>query len=148
MALQTKLLALNALVEAAHAGIHGKGFAVVAEEVRSLALRNEEAARAVRGIIDSSITEIEECHRMTERTSEALHTTDRRIAAVHRSMGDIVRQNERGMSESQQVMGLTRQVEASIDGNAKLVDQLSNASTALRGQGETLRRSVQMFALT
>ncbi len=147
VALQTKLLALNALVEAAHAGPHGKGFAVVAQEVRSLALRNEEAARAIRDIINSSITEIEECHRMTERTSDAVHTTDQRIEAVHRSMGDIVRQTERGMLESQQVMGLTRQVEASIGGNAQLVDQLSNASAALRSQGETLRRSMQMFVL-
>jgi methyl-accepting chemotaxis protein len=147
VALQTKLLALNALVEAAHAGPHGKGFAVVAQEVRSLALRNEEAARAIRDIIGSSITEIEECHRMTERTSDAVHTTDQRIEAVHRSMGDIVRQTERGMLESQQVMVLTRQVEASIGGNAQLVDQLSNASAALRSQGETLRRSMQKFVL-
>jgi len=147
VALQTKLLALNALVEAERAGPPGIGFAAVAQEVRSLSLRNEEAARALRAVINTSISEIEECHRMTERTSDAVHTTDQRIEAVHRSMGDIVRKTERGMIESHQVMGLTRQVEASIGGNALLVDQLSNASAALRNQGEALRRSVQMFVL-
>ncbi|EHR69735.1 methyl-accepting chemotaxis protein [Burkholderiales bacterium JOSHI_001] len=147
VAYQTKLLSLNASVEAARAGPAGKGFAVVAQEVRALAQRSEDAARTIHQIISSSISEIEEGGLMTDRASEAVGRTDELIQTVNRIMADIVRLTRDGMTQSQEVLGITRQVEESVGGNARLVDQLSQASGALRTQGDNLKRSVQHFVL-
>ncbi len=42
IAMQTKIISINASIESAHAGHYGDGFAVVAQEIRSLANKSEE----------------------------------------------------------------------------------------------------------
>ncbi len=53
LARQSKLLALNAAMEAARAGVHGQGFAVVASEVRRLAAMSTDAADQTESIVKS-----------------------------------------------------------------------------------------------
>ncbi len=53
MARKTRLLALNATLQATHAGEHGRAFRAVAEEVKALAERSSGAAKEIGDLVES-----------------------------------------------------------------------------------------------
>ncbi len=147
LAHQTRMLALNASVEAARAGEAGRGFAVVASEVRTLAQRSAEAATQVAGIIEASTAEIVDGHALSGRASEMVTLTEERITAINERMNRIVEVLRASTSEAEEVLDLAREVGTATDGNVQLMNQLTDASVALRGQGDTLEAAMAQFKL-
>jgi len=79
---QTKILSLNAAVEAATAGEAGKGFAVVAAEVRNLASKSSEAAEKIKKLVTYAI---EKAHEGKGISSEMIEGYDSLIGKINQT---------------------------------------------------------------
>lgn len=81
IAQQTDLLAMNAAIEAAHAGDSGKGFSVVADEIRKLAESSSLQVQSITGVLNNFKQLIEKVTRTSadsrEQFESILHLTDR-----------------------------------------------------------------------
>lgn len=121
---RTSILAINASIEAAHAGAAGRGFAIVAGQVRSLSAESQKNSQA----IDQAIAETRKAIDETSGAAGAATGYFREVAAEIKKLAETF---ETFLAEMQ----------ALAEGSAKLLGSVERVAGLNEGTGAALRSS-------
>lgn len=145
IAFQTNLLALNAAVEAARAGEQGRGFAVVAGEVRTLAGKSAEAAKEIRSLIETSVSQVAHSEGLVAKSEQEFSSILEMILQMDRFISDIAKANNEQTKSIEEINEAVEDMDGVTQQNAALVEETAHAADMLKGEAEEMRSQVTYF---
>ena len=140
---QSKMLALNASIEAAKAGEAGKGFAVVANQIGNLAERSEESTVQVQKILENIRHATD---RAVMATEEGAKEVDQGVSLVNQT-GDTMNSLNSAIREtsvaSDQIVAAVRQEAAGIQQIATAMSEIEKVTMQFVSGAEQNERAIE-----
>ncbi len=126
IASQTSLLAMNASIEAAHAGENGKGFSVIAQEIRKLSEETSKNATKIEETLNQNNVAVKETSASVQEVSSATKKSTEEVKQTIESMAEIlsgIREMDVGTKD---VMKSVNQIVEQAQNNTSVIDNVVN----------------------
>ena len=145
LAFQTKMLSLNAAIEAAHAGEAGNGFAVVAREVGVLAQQCAESAKNTAALVNESLGHADSGLKASQSAAAVFDDLARSIAVIRGLSDDVSRASVEQATAIEQLYASVADMQSVTEANSDQARQAAATGRVLSSQAVELNTMVAVL---